>query len=333
MQNISTILEQLAQSEHLSPEMAQEAFASLFSGELTAAQAGALLLGLRIKGETAEEINAAVQAALGEARLVSGIEGKAIDTCGTGGDKKMTFNCSTAVAFYLAGMGYNVVKHGNRSVSSNCGSADVVEAMGLPFLEDKSEIMNQLLKSRFVFLFAPHFHPAFAKIAPIRKELGVRTLFNLLGPLLNPARPSHQLLGVARQKFVPLMAEALALSGIKRGAVVHGAGGYDELTPLGPSEVMFVQNGQCEPKVIDPASYGIETCREEDLVCASLSDSLSVMRLLLSGKGPQAMQGMIALNLGLALSLLEEDASLEECMQRAKHAVNQGVAEEIANAA
>lgn len=333
MYNISSILEELAQGKDLDTRMAGQVFENLFSGELTASQAGALLLGLRLKGETAIEINAAVQSALKEARLISGIQGKSIDTCGTGGDKKMSFNCSTAVAFYLAGMGYNVVKHGNRSVSSNCGSADVVEALGVPFLEEADEILNQLLKSRFVFLFAPHFHPAFAKIGHIRKELGIRTLFNLLGPLLNPARPTHQLLGVARQQFVPLMADVLALSGIKRAAVVHGAGGYDELTPFGPSEIIFVENGQCRPQIIDPAHFGISTCKEEDLVCKDLNDSLTVMRLLLSGQGPQAMQGMIALNLGLALLILEEEASLDECMQRARQAVSQGVAREIAYAA
>ena len=237
------ILENLARGRDLESDAARSAFEALFSGELSPAQSGALLLGLRAKGATATELSAAVQAALRHAHLVRAGDGPCIDTCGTGGDGRHSFNCSTAVAVFLADMGYTVVKHGNRAVSSSCGSADVVETLGLPFTRDEKEVTASLGRHNFAFLYAPSYHPAFAEVAPIRKELGIPTLFNLMGPLLNPARPSHQLLGVGHPEMLDIMAGALALNGVRHAAVVHGAGGFDELTPCGPNRVVLVRDG------------------------------------------------------------------------------------------
>jgi anthranilate phosphoribosyltransferase len=193
---VGKILDRLADKHDLGPEEASELFEALFTGGLTPAQSGALLLALRMKGESAVELSAAVRAGLGQARLVPGLSGRRIDTCGTGGDNKCSFNCSTAVSLVLAGMGYKVVKHGNRAISSRCGSADVLETLGLPITLGPEDASAELSRRNFVFLFAPNYHPAFRHVMPVRKELGCRTLFNLMGPLLNPARPTHQILGV-----------------------------------------------------------------------------------------------------------------------------------------
>lgn len=231
---ISRILDALAAGQDLTADMAAAGFADIMDGRMTSAQAGCFLMGLRMKGETPLEMAHAVGIALGRANRVEGLEGDCIDVVGTGGDGRNSFNCSTATALTLAGMGYRVVKHGNRAVSSSCGSADALEGLGFP-LDVAPEDVRRLLDERnFAFLFAPNFHPSFRNVGPIRRELGIRTLFNLLGPLINPARPTHILLGVARPELVELLAETLRQSHIRKAAVVYGAGGYDEVTPLGP---------------------------------------------------------------------------------------------------
>lgn len=330
--NTATILEHLAQGRNLTQEMAETAFTRMMSGELTPAQTGSFLMGMRRKGETAEEMAAAVACCLKEARAVNGVTGKYIDPVGTGGDGKNSFNCSTATALTLAGMGYQVVKHGNRAVSSTCGSADAVEGLGLPLEVPAEEVAKQLALRNFVFLFAPAFHPAFKYVVPVRKELGIRTMFNMLGPLLNPSRPTHQLLGVARPEHLQLMAEVLALSGIERAAVVHGAGGYDEMTPMGPADVVFVENGKTRRERIDPVRFGINPCNPEDLAVHDKEKGLSVLRELLSGGGNQAMQDMLTVNTGMCVHLLEDDCTLEKAMKLAREAVLQGAGERVINA-
>ncbi len=323
---MKTVLESLAQGENLSQEQAGQAFAMLMDGELSAGQAGALLMGLRAKGETAAEMVAAVDAALARARLVPGLSGKRIDPVGTGGDHSSSFNCSTATALVLAGMGYQVAKHGNRAVSSACGSADAVEGLGLPMHTEPEAVRDELRQSGFAFLFAPHFHPAFKHIMPVRKDLGIRTLFNLLGPLLNPARPTHLLLGVARPEIMQHMAEALQLAGVERAAVVHGAGGFDELTPFGPNQVVWMGEGAIVSTELDPQELGFSLCSPEDVAVHSKEQALAVLRELLAGGGPQAMRDMLALNVAVALHLLEGGMSMGECVDRAKGALAQGVA-------
>ena len=322
---INTTLGKLASGRHLSFREAGQCFQGLFKGVLPLAQSGALLMGLKCKGETAEELRAAVRAALEQAGLVRPIEGKTIDTCGTGGDGRRSFNCSTAVALYLAEMGYKVVKHGNRAVSGQCGSADVMESLRVPFARDGAQVLEGLERSNLAFLFAPNFHPAFAGLAPIRKELGFPTLFNLMGPLLNPARPSHQLLGVGRREHLELIAETLAGSGIQKAAVVHGAGGFDELTPCGPSEVIFVRQSTLRRTLIDPKRHGIQDC-DPGLLCFPDKDqALEVMRRVLQGQGPEPVLDMIGLNLGLALFLLEGEQDIAWCMRTALDRVRQGL--------
>jgi anthranilate phosphoribosyltransferase len=326
------ILEDLARGRDLEGDAARSGFEALFSGELSPAQSGAMLLGLRAKGATATELAAAVQAALRHAHLVRAGDGPCIDTCGTGGDGRHSFNCSTAVAVFLADMGYSVVKHGNRAVSSSCGSADVVESLGLPFTMDEEEVVASLVRHNFAFLYAPSYHPAFAEVAPIRKELGIPTLFNLMGPLLNPARPTHQLLGVGSPEALQLMAQTLALNGVRRAAVVHGAGGFDELTPCGQNDVVLVRDGDCESVRLDPAELGIRPCRPEDLACRDKEQALELMSHVLRGRAPEAVRDMLALNLGMALSLLD-GAELSESVRRAGHKVEAGLTKGAIHAA
>jgi len=301
---MAAIIETLAQRKNLRAEESSEAFARLMDGELSASQAGALLLGLRAKGETPEEVHEAVGAILARAVPVPPVTGSAIDIVGTGGDGKNSFNCSTATALCLAGMEHKVLKHGNRSVSSSCGSADVLERLGVPIDIPPEEVPQVLERESFVFLFAPRYHPSFRHVMPVRRELGVRTLFNILGPLVNPARPTHHFFGVPDPEQIPLLAATLARSGSVMGVVVSGAGGYDELTPLGEATLMFVENGKIRPGRLIPAEYGFVPCAEEELAVDGPEQATEVLRLLLQGRGSKPMRDMLALNLGMALYIL-----------------------------
>lgn len=325
------VLDKLAQGRDLTEEEAGYAFGELMDGLLHEAVAGALLMGLRTKGETALELACGVRQALNKAHLVTEVQGKRIDTCGTGGDGKCTFNCSTAVALFLADMGHQVVKHGNRAVSSSCGSADVVEELGLPMGLGPDQIAPEIAKRGFAFLFAPVFHPAFAKVVPIRKELGIRTLFNLMGPLLNPARPTHQILGVPRGDFAPLMAEALALTGIERACVVHGAGGYDELTCFGPSDLYMVEDGKVSREVFDPRALGFTAPDPAELSVSGKAQALESLKALFRGEGQAAQADMVAANLALALHLLDAEP-LKDCVKRARDKVAEGLTGDVLDA-
>ncbi len=332
--DMRSVLECLAQKKDLTGAMAASSFAALMDGRMTQAQAGAFLMSLRMKGESALEMAHAVRAALARAVRVDGITSPCIDVVGTGGDGRSSFNCSTATSLVLAGLGHKVIKHGNRAVSSKCGSADALEALGVALDADPKSAVDAVKSRNFAFLFAPHFHPAFKNVGPLRKELGMRTLFNLLGPMINPARPSHLLMGVARPELIPLIAETLQQSPLQRAAIIYGAGGYDEITPIGPATVALLENGRIEPLYLDPAQFGFAPCTVDDLTVHSKEEAVAVLKELLQGKGPQAMLDMIALNVGLSLYLLEggqnqQNQSLDACMHKARHAVAKGVGQAI----
>ena len=342
-----SIIEALAQGRDLSVDEAAEAFARLMDGELSPSQAGAFLLGLRAKGETPDEVGEAVNAVLARAIPVPTVSGNTIDIVGTGGDGKGSFNCSTATALTLAGMGHRVLKHGNRSVSSRCGSADVLEQLGIPLDTPPESVAKTLERDRFVFLFAPRYHPSFRHVMPVRRELGVRTLFNILGPLVNPARPTHHLFGVPNPAQLPLVAATLARSGTGTGVVVCGAGGYDELTPMGEAELIFVTKSETRPGRLNPAEYGFAPCTEEELAVDGPEQAAEVLCRILQGQGPKPMQDMLALNLGMALYLLGSEHSssetvdpdcgynrprMAEAMEQAKKAVASGAGRSFCHA-
>lgn len=324
--SISTILNHLAAGRDLSPEMADEAFSSLMNGSMTPAQAGAFLLTLSAKGETADEILAAVNAALACARPVTGIGGEYIDIVGTGGDGKFSFNCSTATALTLAGMGYRVVKHGNRAASSSSGAADALEQLGYPLTLDAEGIRRSVESYGFAFCMAPNFHPGFKNVAPIRRELGVRTIFNLLGPLINPSRPTYMMMGVANPELVPTIAHTFAKGGCKRAIVVCGAGGYDEVTAFGPATAMSVREGIVSPMEIDPAALGFDSPASEDELRVNTKEEASAaIRDVLNGRGSKAMMDMVALNVAVAISIFEPDLDRKLCVAQARKAVADGV--------
>jgi len=330
------ILDTLGNRIDLTEDQADFAFQQLFEGLLTPAQAGALLMGLRAKGETPVELACAARAGLAKARLVKGLptDKPILDIVGTGGDRTSSFNCSTAVSLYLAALGHRVVKHGNRAVSSSSGSADALEGLGVPLSIGPDQVADELAKAGFVFLFAPNYHPAFAHIAPVRRELGVRTLFNLMGPLLNPARPSHQLLGVGTKAALPLMAETLALTAPDvRALVIHGSdgdrGGFDELTPFGPTTGFEVAGGKATPFQLNPADFGLAGHTPEDVRVADKPAALKAIKDVLTGKANPAMQAMTALNLGAAL-MLATGKPLAVCMAEARQAVADGAARRFA---
>ena len=327
--HISDILEQLAHRQPLTDVQADRMFNALLQGELSQAQAGAFLMGLRAKGEDSTDLAAGVRAGLAHARHIPGLSGPRIDTCGTGGDNAQSFNCSTAVALYLAELGYQVVKHGNRAVSSSCGSADVLEALGVPLETNPEDVAGRLAASKFVFLFAPAYHPAFKHIMPVRRDLGIRTLFNLMGPLLNPARPTHQLIGVGDPEALFTMGEALLLTGVERALVVHGAGGFDELTTFGPARCYLVKDGIMEKTAINPERLGFDRHAPEDVAVRDKDHAVGVLREILSGGGPEAMAQMTALNLAACVFLLEEGKTLVECAELARAAVKRGVSSRV----
>lgn len=326
---ISQILDTLLSGKDMSREMAIQAFAQLMDGEMTPAQAGAFLTALHMKGESPAEIAQAIKTVIKRAIPIPGIEGDCIDIVGTGGDGKKSFNCSTAASLVVAGLGYKVAKHGNRAASSACGAADAIEGLGISLDKDPADIGKMLEKRNFAFLFAPHFHPSFKNIGSTRKEMGIPTLFNILGPMVNPAKPNHLLMGVAKPELVPIIANALAHSGIYKAAVVCGAGNYDELTTLGKTTVAFVENGKVTYQEIDPAEFGFSPCKEEDLACTTKEEAINSLKAILSGQGSTPMQDMVAINAGLAIFLLEENMPLQAAMQKAKNAVASGIGKKV----
>jgi anthranilate synthase/phosphoribosyltransferase len=325
---LSQIFETLGRGENLDEEMAGQVFERLMDGELSPAQAGALLMSLRTKGETPIEVAAAAQAVLDRATPVDGFDGPVLDVVGTGGDNRFSFNCSTATALTCAALGHKVLKHGNRSVSSRSGSADVLERLGFNIEIAPADIEKNLSRDNFVFLYAPHYHPAFKHIMPVRRELGVRTLFNILGPLVNPAKPTHRLIGVYQKSLLDLMAKALSRLGSVTAAVVYGAGGYDELTPMGPAEVRIVRDDRIESRILDPADYGLSPCTTEDLAIKDPIEGALILRQILSGRGPKPMREMLAFNVGLALMLLR-NVTMAQGMKLATEAVQSGVGHKL----
>jgi anthranilate synthase/phosphoribosyltransferase len=321
---LSSIFESIALRKDTPPSMASQIFERLMDGELSPSQAGALLLALRVKGETPTEVAAAARAVLKRAAKLPDMEGPLMDVVGTGGDNRFSFNCSTGTSLVLAAMGHKVLKHGNRSVSSKSGSADVLERLGFDIELPPDKVPSEMERSNFVFLFAPLYHPSFKHIMPVRRELGVRTLFNILGPLVNPALPSHRLIGVYEPGLLDLMAGALAEMGGSVSAVVHGAGGYDELTPMGPALLRIVKGSQIEKLELDPKDYGFSPCSPEDLAIADPKEGALFLKDLLRGQGPKAMREMLIFNLGAALYVLK-GGPIPLRMSEAKEAVNSGV--------
>lgn len=297
-------LERLLQGRNLDEPEAADLLRALTDPSLAPAMGGALLAALRAKGLTADEVRGFASAMRGLARRPVLPEGPpALDIVGTGGDASGSFNISTGASLLAAALGLRVVKHGNRSVSSRSGSADLLEALGLPLPLDERRAGECLAATGFTFLFAPHFHPAMKEIAPVRRALGVRTVFNLLGPLTNPAAPPFGLIGAYSRDAARLMAETLAGMPIERVFVVHGEPGWDEPTPCGPFELYDVGPGRVERTERDPAHVGLPRCTPESLAGGDAARNAVGLQAVFAGEDRGPHRDALVLNAALALEV------------------------------
>jgi anthranilate phosphoribosyltransferase len=304
---------------------AHEAMDSIMRGEATQAQIAGFLVALRAKGETVDEIAGCAEAMRAHALEVRPQRRDLVDTAGTGGDGMQTLNISTAAALVAAAAGAGVAKHGNRAVSSASGSADVLEALGFRLDLGVPRIVRSIDELGFGFLFAPAHHPAMAHAAPVRRELATRTVFNVLGPLTNPAGARAQVVGVYSNQLVRTIAEVLLQLGAERAFVVHGAGGIDELSPVGPTVVCEVFEGQVHARTIDPEDLGIERCDAVELRGGSPADNAAAIRRVFAGE-QGGRRDAVLLNAAGAIAAAGRAADLREGLEHAREAVDSGAA-------
>lgn len=316
----------------LSEDEAAAVMRDIMSAEATPAQIGAFLVALRLKGETVDEITGMARVMREHALTVLVDDVPAlVDTCGTGGDASGTFNVSTAVAFVVAAAGAPVAKHGNRAMTSACGSADVLEALGAKIDLDPQQVARCIREVGIGFMFAQSFHPAMKHVAGPRREIGVRTVFNVLGPLTNPAGTAHQLLGVARPELAPLLAEALGRLGSRHALVVHGHGGLDELSLSGPSTVHELRGGALREYTVSPEEVGLAEAPNESVRGGSPEENAGALRGVLDGE-PGPLRDITLLNAAAALVAADLAADLKEGVRLAARAVDSGAARDKLNA-
>lgn len=324
----SKILNKLLNRESLTMAEAGLVMEDIVAGECTPAQIAGLLVVLRMKGETAEEVAGFVQSLRAHAAPIPGLPKDVFDTCGTGGDDMHTFNISTATALVVAACGIKVAKHGNRSVSSKCGSADVLEALGVNINLSPNHAGECLDEVGVVFLFAPRYHPAFARVGPVRKELGIRTIFNVLGPLVNPAFPGRQIIGVSDRAKMQVIAEALIMLGTEKAMVVRSTDGYDEFTATAPAEVYEVEDSNVKHYEINPQQFGFACAGEDALEGGDAKENASIVRSVLSGeKGPRL--DTVLFNCGAALYTAGRVKSIAEGVAMAREGVEAGNATKL----
>jgi len=310
----------------LTAETAAAAFGVVMAGEATAVQTAALLMGLRAKGETAEEVAGAAQALRQAMVRLDAPHDGTVDTCGTGGGRVGTLNISTAAAFVVAGAGVPVAKHGNRSYTSRSGSADVLEALGVDIGLPPARAALVLRDTGLVFLFAPAYHPAMRHVGPVRKELGVATIMNLLGPLANPAAVRRQVIGVASEDRAPLVADALARLGAAHALVVYAAVGMDEVSPSGLTKVWEVRDGAVAQWEVEPAALGLECHDLDDLAGGEPEDNARRVERLLDGGGAAAERCAVLLNAAAALYVAGRGWTLADSVSRARASLESGAA-------
>jgi anthranilate phosphoribosyltransferase len=324
---IQEALARLLDGRDLSRDQARSVMEEVMRGDATPAQIGGFLVALRLKGETAAEIAGCADAMRAHVLAVRPERQDLVDTAGTGGDGARTFNISTAAALVAAAAGAGVAKHGNRAVSSASGSADVLEALGFRLDVPPERIARSIDELGFGFLFAPSHHPAMRHAAPVRKELAARTVFNVLGPLTNPAGARAQVVGVYAPELVPTIATVLARLGARRAFVVHGAGGVDELSPAGPNLVCEVRGGKVHRREIDPREFGVPRCRPGDLTGGSPAENAATVREIFAGaQGPK--REAVLLNAAGAIAAGGHARDLADGYRIAAGAVDSGTAAE-----
>ena len=322
MAELKALIGTVAQGKSLSEAEAERAFDIIMSGNATPAQMGAFLMALRVRGETVEEITGAARIMRAKALPIEAPPG-AIDTCGTGGDAAGTWNISTATALVVAGAGVPVAKHGNRALSSKSGAADVLAALGVNIDCDMALVKRALWEARIGFLMAPRHHSAMRHVGPTRVELGTRTIFNLLGPLSNPAGTRRQIVGVFSPQWIEPLAQVLGKLGSERAWVMHGSDGLDELTTTGPSQVAEWYEGRVRQFEIAPEQLGLKTARPEDLRGGDAATNARALRAVLDGESG-AYRDIVLLNAGAALLVSGKAARLPDGLRLAAEAIDNG---------
>lgn len=331
--DLGALLAAVTAGRDLGAAEAEAAFTEVMEGRATPVQMAALLAALQTKGPTPAELAGGVRA-LRKAmvEVPASDPDTLIDTCGTGGGTVTTFNISTAAALVAAGAGVRIAKHGNRSFTSRSGSADVLEALGV-VIELEPEAMGRVLEEAgIVFMFAPLLHPAMRHVAPVRRELAIPTIMNLLGPLTNPAGARRQVVGVSDPALLPLIARALAELGHLRALVVHGEPGMDELSPSGESQVAELTDGELVERTVRPGELGLETHSLEGLRGGSPEENAEVIRRVLEGEERGAARAAVVLNAGAAIRVAEKAGSLEEGVERARESIESGAARDTLEA-
>jgi len=322
---LKELIAQVIVGQDLSQSQAQQAMQVIMSGQAGDVQISALLTALRMKGETSTEITGFAKTMRDYAVKINCNNDHLIDTCGTGGDKKGTFNVSTTVAFVLAGAGLTVAKHGNSGVSSSCGSADVLSALGI-HVNLPPEVVERMIKDLNIgFLYAPTFHKAMKYAATPRKELGFRTIFNLLGPITNPANAHCQLIGVYEPTLTQKIGEALKGLGVRRAMVVHSFDGMDEISTLAPTQVTEVRDDEIRSYVIDPAHYGFTGGVADDYLGGTPEKNAEIIVGVLSGQSG-AKRDIVLINAAAALLIADKATSLEEGIALAATSIDSGAA-------
>jgi anthranilate phosphoribosyltransferase len=325
---ITNTLGRLIAGESLTAAEMEEVIARIMSGEVAPVQIAGLLVALRQKGESVDELAGAARAMRRFAEKVPTRQ-PVVDTCGTGGDASGTFNISTTAALIAAGAGLRVAKHGNRAMSGVVGGADVLEELGVRIDLSPERAAACLDEVGMAFLFAQSFHPAMRHVASVRRELGVRTIFNLLGPLSNPAGAEAQLLGVFSSEWLSVLAEALAELGSRRVMVVHGEDGLDEITLTAPTQVAELRDGAVRRYRLDPHDLGLALCSPKDLHGGDAATNAEIVRGVLAGRGSAAQVSITALNAAAALYVGDHAESMEEGLALARGAIESGAAQRV----
>jgi anthranilate phosphoribosyltransferase len=317
----------LAHHRQLSADDVTAAFDVIMRGEALPTQMAAFLMGLRVQGETAETVAGAARSLR---RVMIPLEASdpdsLVDTCGTGGGAVRTFNISTAAALVAAGAGVRIAKHGNRSFTSTCGSADVLESLGVRIDVPVTVMARSLREAGIAFMFAPLMHPAMRHVGPVRRELAVPTVMNIVGPLANPASAGRQVVGVADASRMQVMAGALAALGTRHALVVHGEPGLDELSPLGPTHVIEIRGGESAQWTLDPGDYGLTASRADELAGASPNENARVIEAVLTGRANCGARAAVLLNAGAAVYVSGLVDTFEEALARATTALESGEA-------
>ncbi len=323
---IQQAISKISKHENLTQEEAEAAMDDIMGGTATPAQIGGYLMGLRMKGETVDEIAGSARSMRRAANHPPVKTQGVVDTCGTGGDGVGTFNVSTVVAFVVAGAGVPVAKHGNRAMSSKSGSADVLGALGVNLNLTPEQAGDCVDSVGIGFLFAPVFHPAMKHAGPVRRELAVRTIFNILGPLTNPAGAKRQLMGVFSSDLTETMANVLCLLGGEAAFVVHGDGGMDELTTTGPNRVSHLSDGQVQTYMLDPQTLGFKAAKHSDLLGGDPQQNADIARKILDGTTQDAKRDVVLLNAAAGLVAAGKAADLKAGIAMAANSIDSGAA-------